>query len=97
MVATPLFYYTDDSRLVARNYAAFVAGRPNARIWVIVFPDSQWQLEEAERLESRARAKEIFEALTDFRMTDEVTALGIRGLLYQRPNKALSNHFPALR
>jgi hypothetical protein len=68
---TPLFYYVDATRLVANDYAGFLAKRPHARVWVVVFGEN--------------RREDIFASLKGFRVTKEVTALGARGLLYERP------------
>jgi hypothetical protein len=68
---TPLSYYVDSSRLVAGDYAAFAARRPNARAWVVLF-------------EKEGPTAEISAATAGFHLKDEVTAMGARALLYER-------------
>jgi hypothetical protein len=70
---TPLFYYLDPTRLVATNYAASIAERPHARVWVVIFS----------RLKMKKEMEMALDA-NDFRITQEVEALGARGLLYER-------------
>ena len=67
----PLFYYVDSSRLVAGDYAAFAARRPNARVWVVLF-------------EKEVPVAEISAATAGFHLKDEITAMGARALLYER-------------
>jgi len=66
---TPFFYYVDQSRLVADDYAARSAKR-DVRIWVILFGNEQL-------------APVMSEALTDFKLSDQVDAFQGRALLYE--------------
>ncbi len=70
---TPLFYYLDPSRLVATDYAASIAKRPDARVWVVIFQKDKMQKEMEAALDANG-----------FSVTQEVKALGSRGLLYER-------------
>jgi uncharacterized membrane protein len=67
---TPLFYYIDASRLVAADYSAFLATRPNVGAWVIIFEGNERQA--------------ILSSVKGFTITDRVTALGAIGLRYER-------------
>ena len=70
---TPLFYYLDPARLVGTDYAAAIAERPDARVWVVIF--------------HKDTMREDMEAALDangFSVTQEVRAFEGRGLLYER-------------
>jgi hypothetical protein len=70
---TPLFYYLDPSRLVATDYAASIAKRSHVRVWVVIFHKDKMQKEMEAALDANG-----------FSVTQEVKALGSRGLLYER-------------
>ena len=70
---TPLFYYLDPSRLVATDYAASIAKRSDVRVWVVIFQKDKMQKEMEAALDANG-----------FSVTQEVEALGSRGLLYER-------------
>ena len=71
---TPIFYYLDKSRLVARNYAEAVEGRGNRRVWVVIF--------------DRTKTKEMLRALNQFTLAQEVAAFNGRARLYTRNDTA---------
>ncbi len=66
---TPVFYYLNASQLVAGDFAAAVAARPDARVWIVLFNANQ-------------PAPEMLEALAGFILAEEVTALRARSRLY---------------
>ena len=68
---TPLFYYVDQSRVVSTKYEAALANRAQARVWVVAFHSEQ-------------HTDELWQALKHFRPAEEVSALGVRAILYRR-------------
>jgi hypothetical protein len=75
-MTTPISYYLDHARLVASDYAAAVAARPNARVWAIFFDGRDVTDEMARALDG------------NFQAVDEVTALRAAGRLYVRNAQA---------
>jgi hypothetical protein len=69
---TPIFYYLDPSRLIAKDYSAYTAQRQRVRVWVVLFGREN-------------STPEMAGALQNFHLRDQVTALGARGLLYEKP------------
>ena len=67
---TPLFYYVDSSRLVAKDYESHSA-KPHARVWVVLFEDE-------------TPAPMIASAVAGLTLSEKVEVSGAHGLLYER-------------
>ena len=82
-VTTPIFYYLDSLHptYVAENYAAALADRPQARVWLLSFESERWG-------PYRTTNQKMHEALTGFVPAKELRALRSRAVLYVTQNRS---------
>jgi 4-amino-4-deoxy-L-arabinose transferase-like glycosyltransferase len=79
-VVTPLLYYLDDGphSYVMHDFAAAVAERPDARVWLLHFDSYQWG-------EYRTTTPEMLSAVSGYRPAERVAALRARAELLVPP------------
>jgi hypothetical protein len=75
---TPLYYYLDGRgyTYVPQEYGASVAGRPDARVWLVYFESYVWG-------PFRTTTGEMTDALAGFELAEQVEALRARAQLYR--------------
>jgi hypothetical protein len=76
---TPLYYYLDGRgyTYIPQDYGASVAGRPDARVWLVHFESYVWG-------PFPTTTDEMTDALADFELAEQVEALRARARLYRR-------------